>query len=84
MSPKIKKATIMPIRAMAYRCGFMHIFYWADKKIFELGNNVFIIPVWWYIGLFHVCMWALKFRCAHHAADVVIHHIPFSLRVRAS
>ena len=83
MNPKIKKAIILPIREIAYRFGFMHIFYWADKNIFELGN-IFIMPAWWYIGLFHVCMWALKFRYAHHAADVVIHHIPFSLRVRAS
>ena len=83
MNPKIKKTIILPVRAIAYKFKFMHIFYWADKKIFDLGN-IFIMPAWWYIGLFKLCMWLLRFKSAHHTADVCIHHVPMHIRFRAS
>ena len=82
MNPKIKKAGLLILRRISYP-HFTKLFYWSDRKLYDLGN-LFIMPAWWYIGIFKSCMWLLKFKAAHHAAEVCIHHVPMHIRFRAS
>jgi len=80
---KIKKAFLLPVRYFSYRFHWIKIYYWSDKNLFKLGN-VLVMPLWYYICMFHFYMDLLKLKPFHKLADKGIHTIPYHIRFLAS
>jgi hypothetical protein len=75
----IKKAVLLPVRSMAYRWKRQRLYYWADRKLYEL-RAVCVMPLWYYRWLYHACVWLVEFRKFRRLADRTIHTIPYHVR----
>jgi len=80
---RLRKSILLPARYFSYRFRWLKVYYWADKKLFALGNTL-VLPVWYYVWLFHFSMKLLGYKALHKIADKAIHTIPYNIRFLAS
>jgi len=76
---RMKKAVLLPVRNMAYHWNRLRLYYWADRKLYEL-RAVCVMPSWYYHWLYHACVWLVAFRKFQRLADRAIHTIPYHVR----
>ena len=76
---RLTKAVLLPVRNVAYRLHRLHLFYWADRKLYEL-RAVCVMPFWYYRWLYHACLWLVKFQNFKRLAGLAIHTIPYQVR----
>jgi hypothetical protein len=79
MKNRLKKAALLVIRKMTRRNRLMALYYWADLELLQL-RMVQVMPNFYYVWLYHTCMWLAERRKFRELADVVIHRIPFHVR----
>lgn len=76
---RVKKAVLLPVRNIAYRWKSNRLYYWTESKLFEL-QAVYVLPIWYYRRLYHICMFLAEFKKFRHLADRAIHTIPYHVR----
>ena len=76
---RIKKLTLMIIRAAAYRGNRIRTYYWAEGQLQDL-QAVSIMPDLYYRWLFRVAMRLVRFDMFRKLADQAIHTIPYHVR----
>ena len=76
---RLKKAILLPVRYLAYRCNRLQTYYWADSKLYEL-RTVNVMPIIYYHWLFRVSMKLIKSAKTRPLADWAIHTIPYHVR----
>ncbi len=76
---RLTKAVLFPVRNIAYRWNRVRLFYWADRKLYEL-RAVCVMPFWYYRWLYHICLWLVTFNNFKRLADLAIHTIPYQVR----
>lgn len=76
---RLTKATLLPVRNLAYRWNRLRLYYWADEKLFEL-RAVNLMPAFYYRWLYQICMQLMKRTRFRRLADRAIHTIPFNVR----
>lgn len=77
---RMKKAILLPIRRFAYRWKRMRLYYWADRKLFEL-RSVCVMPSCYYHWLYRTCLRIVEFKQFRRLADRAIHTIPYHVRI---
>ncbi len=80
---RIKKAGLIPVKSIAYQWKLLRLYYWADRKLYEL-RAVSVMPTWYYYWLYQVCMWLLAFRNFQWLANRAIHTIPYHVRFKVA
>ena len=76
---RLKKATLLLIRHLAYRWNGLLLYYWADLNLNEL-RAVHVMPQFYYRWLYRFCMWLVAHSNCRRLADRVIHTIPYHVR----
>ena len=76
---RLKKATLLLIRHIAYRYNRLFLYYWADLELHEL-RSVYVMPEFYYRWLFHFCMWLVEYSNFRRLAERTIHTIPYHVR----
>ena len=76
---RLKKAILMPLRNLAYRCNRLRMYYWADEQLYEL-RTVNVMPVIYYRCLYQLSMRLAESKRLRRLADKVIHTIPYHVR----
>jgi len=76
---RIKKLTLLTIRAAAYRSNRIRAYYWAERHLHAL-QTVTIMPDLYYRWLFRVSMRLVRFDMFRRIADQAIHTIPYHVR----
>lgn len=76
---RLKKAVLLPVRSVAYRWNWPHIYYWAEQELSGL-RNVHIMPNFYYRWLFQVSMRMVHIDRFRRLADKAIHTIPYRIR----
>lgn len=76
---RLKKALLLPVRTLAYRCNNLRLYYWADARLFDL-RAVNVMPSLYYRLLYHLSMSLMQNRKFRRLADRAIHTIPYSVR----
>ena len=76
---RLKKAILLPVRKMAYSWSRLRLYYWADEELYDL-RTVYVMPDFYYRGLYHACMWLAEFKKLRRLADRAIHTIPYHVR----
>ncbi|XPS82794.1 uncharacterized protein Dvar_08120 [Desulfosarcina variabilis str. Montpellier] len=76
---RLTKAVLFPVRIIAYRLNRVRLYYWADRKLYEL-HAVCVMPFWYYQWLYHACLWGVKFQNFRCLAYRAIHTIPYQVR----
>ena len=82
---RLKRAFFLMVQSVSFRFRWLKIYYWAEKKIYSLGN-ITVMPRWYYSAMFHFYMSLLKIHCKtiHKMADKGIHTIPYHIRFDVS
>ena len=76
---RVKKAFLLPLRGLAYRRGYLRLYYWADRELYAL-NNVMVMPEFYYRWLYRISMRLLRFDRLRRFANRAIHTIPYHIR----
>lgn len=76
---RLKKATLLLIRHMAYRWNRLRLYYWADTKLSEL-RIMTVMPEFYYRWLYHSSMRLVESKKFLRLADRAIHTIPYHVR----
>lgn len=76
---RMKKAVLLPVRSMAYQLKRMKLYYWSEKKLYEL-RVVCVMPRCYYRWLYHICIRLVAFKKCRRLADRTIHTIPYHVR----
>ena len=78
---RINKIILLQIRWLALRYNQLKLYYWADRKIFEL-RTVFVMPEFYYRLLFWLSMRLVQVNGFKLFADKAIHTIPYHARFK--
>jgi hypothetical protein len=76
---RIKKATLLMTRSIAYRYNFLRLYYWAEEELLEL-QSVSLMPRFYYRWLFQTAMRLVEYHRFQRLADKAIHTIPYHIR----
>lgn len=76
---RLKKLTLMIIRATAYRHNRHRTYYWAERHLNEM-HKVTVMPELYYRWLFRVSMRLVRIDRFRKLADQAIHTIPYHIR----
>lgn len=76
---RMKKAILLPIRRFAYRWKRRRLYYWANRKLFEL-RSVCVMPRCYYHWLYPTCLRIVEFKQFRRLTDWAIHTIPYHVR----
>lgn len=76
---RLKKAILLPVRLLAYRWNRLHLYYWADVRLYEL-RAVNVMPSIYYRWLYQLSMSLIRNPKFKRLADRAIHTIPYSVR----
>lgn len=76
---RMKKGMLLGLRFIAYHLGYHRLFYWTEKKLFEL-KSVNAMPDGYYCFLYRVGMRLVQEKKLLRIADWMIHRIPINVR----
>jgi hypothetical protein len=80
---RLKRAVLVPVRTMAYRCNRLHVYYWADEELYAI-RAVSVLPEWYYRWLYRVSMRLVESGKFRRFADRAIHTIPYHIRFKVA
>lgn len=76
---RLKKIALLPVKRISYQMRFMHIYYWSEDRLYPL-RVVCVMPKFYYIMLYRLCLWMVDFRIFRRLACIAIHTIPYHIR----
>jgi hypothetical protein len=79
MMKRIKKATFLLVRHLAYASNRLRLYYWAEMKLYDL-RQVAVMPKFYYRFIFHLSMKLVRKKLFRRIADRAIHTIPYHIR----
>lgn len=78
---KLKKATLLMVRASAHHWNLNRLYYWSEHELSQMVH-VHVFPGWYYHCLYHSCLWIVRFGTLRRLADRAIHTIPYDVRFK--
>jgi hypothetical protein len=78
---KLRKATLLMIRAAANRWNLNRLYYWSEQELTQMVY-VHLFPGWYYHCLYHACMRVVKYKAFRRMANWAIHTIPYHERFK--
>jgi hypothetical protein len=78
---KLKKATLLMIRAAAHHWNRNRLYYWSEHELSQMVY-VHVFPGWYYRCLYHACLWIVRYRTFRRTANWAIHTIPYQVRFK--
>lgn len=78
---KLKKATLLIVRAAAHHWKLNRLYYWSEHELSQM-TYVYVFPGCYYQFLYRSCLWGVRYKAFRRAADWAIHTIPYHVRFK--
>ena len=78
---KLKKAILLMVRTTTHHLNLPRPYYWSEYEL-SLLVNVYLLPGWYYHGLYHICLWIVRYKAFRRMAGWAIHTIPYHVRFK--